>query len=79
LTWAISKDDIFRNALTLPEQDRADLIGALSDSLDAEVEENVEEPWRAEIERRARELDSGVVQSFPWEAVKARLARTSRG
>ena len=53
---AASKDDIFRNALTLPEQDRADLIGALIDSLDAEVEENVEEAWRAEIERRAQEL-----------------------
>jgi putative addiction module component (TIGR02574 family) len=76
---AASKDDIFRNALTLPEQDRADLIGALIDSLDAEVEENVEEAWRAEIERRAQELDSGVVQSIPWEVVKARLARTSRG
>jgi putative addiction module component (TIGR02574 family) len=69
---AASKDDIFRNALTLPEQDRADLIGALIDSLDAEVEENVEEAWRAEIERRAQELDSGVVHSIPWEVVKAR-------
>ena len=76
---AASKDDILRNALTLPEQDRADLIGALIDSLDAEVEENVEEAWRAEIERRAQELDSGVVQSIPWEVVKVRLARTSRG
>jgi putative addiction module component (TIGR02574 family) len=76
---AASKDDIFRNALTLPEQDRADLIGALIDSLDAEIEENVEEAWRAEIERRAQELDSGVVQSIPWEVVKARLARPPRG
>lgn len=76
---AASKDDIFRNAVTLHEQDRADLIGALIDSLDAEVDENVEEAWRAEIERRAQELDSGVVQNIPWEVVKARLARTSRG
>jgi putative addiction module component (TIGR02574 family) len=76
---AASKDDIFRNALTLPEQDRADLIGALIDSLEAEVEKNGEEAWRAEIERRAQELDSGVVQSVTWEVVKARLARTSRG
>jgi putative addiction module component (TIGR02574 family) len=74
-----SKDDINGNALILPEKDRADLIGAPMDSLDAEVQENVEEAWRNEIEHRTQELDSGVVESIPWEVVKARLARTSRG
>jgi putative addiction module component (TIGR02574 family) len=74
-----SKDDIFRTALTLPEAERADLIGALIDSLDAESEAGVEEAWRMEIERRARELDSGAVQSIPWDTVKERLARAPRG
>jgi putative addiction module component (TIGR02574 family) len=76
---ATSRDEILRKALSLPEQDRADLIGALIDSLDVETEEGVEEAWRAEIERRAHELDSGAVQSIPWDVVKARLARASRG
>ena len=40
---AASRDDILRQALALPERDRADLIGALIDSLDAEAEEGVEE------------------------------------
>jgi len=71
-----SRDKILRKALSLPEQDRADLAGALIDSLDAEVEERVEEAWHAEIERRAKELDSGAVQSIPWEVVKARLSRS---
>ena len=75
---ATSRDEILRKALSLPEQDRADLAGALIDSLDAEAEERVEEAWRAEIERRATELDSGAVQSIPWEVVKARLSRASR-
>jgi putative addiction module component (TIGR02574 family) len=44
-----------------------------------DVEEGVEEAWRAEIERRAKELDSGAVQSIPWEVVKARLSRAPRG
>lgn len=74
-----SRDKILRKALSLPEQDRADLIGALIDSLDAEVQEGVEAAWRAEIERRAQELDSGAVESIPWEVVKARLSRASRG
>ena len=76
---AASKDDILRNALTLPEQERADLIGALIDSLDSQVDEGVEQAWLAEIERRAQELESGAVQSIPWDTVKARLARAPRG
>jgi putative addiction module component (TIGR02574 family) len=72
---ATSRDEILRKALSLLEQDRADLIGALIESLDVDVEEGVEEAWRAEIERRAKELDSGAVQSIPWEVVKARLSR----
>ena len=76
---AASRDDILREALTLPERERADLIGALIDSLDAEVEEGVEDAWRDELERRAQELEAGTVQSIPWETVKARLARAPRG
>ena len=76
---AASKDDVILTALTLPEAERADLIGALIDSLDASVEAGVEEAWRTEIARRARELDSGAVQSIPWDVVKQRLARAPRG
>ena len=76
---AASRDDILRKALTLPERERADLIGALIDSLDADVEEGVEDAWRDELERRAHELESGAVQSIPWGTVKARLARAPRG
>jgi putative addiction module component (TIGR02574 family) len=76
---AASKDDVIRTALTLPEAERADLIGALIDSLDASVEAGVEEAWRTEIARRAQELDSGAVQSIPWDLVKQRLARAPRG
>ena len=72
---AASKDDIFRTGMGLSEAERADLIGALIDSLDAEVEAAVEEAWRVEIERRSKELESGAVQSIPWEVVRQRLAR----
>jgi len=76
---ASSRDDIFRGALSLAERDRADLVGALIDSLDSEVEEGVEQAWRVEIERRAKELESGAVKSIPWEVVRERLARDARG
>ena len=76
---AASKDDIIRTALTLPEEERAALVGALIDSLDASFESGVEDAWRREIARRAGELDSGAVQSIPWEMVRQRLARVPRG
>jgi len=74
-----SRDDIFRSAFSLAERDRAHLVAALINSLDSEVKEGVEEAWRIEIERRAKELESGAVQSIPWEVVRERLARAARG
>jgi len=47
----------------------------LIDSVDAESEEGVEDAWRVEIERRMAELDSGTVQTVPWEELRARLYR----
>lgn len=76
---ATSRDDVFRGALSLNERDRAELIAALIESLDSEVEDGVEETWRIEVERRAKELESGAVQSIPWEVVRERLGRAARG
>lgn len=76
---ATSRADIFRGALSLNERDRADLIAALIESLDSEIEEGAEEAWRIEIERRAKDLESGAVQSIPWEVVRERLGRAARG
>ena len=76
---AASRDDIFQKALSLQESDRAELIGILIRSLDSDVEEGVEEAWRIEIERRSKEIESGAVQSIPWEVVRERLDRASRG
>ena len=36
-------------------------------------EEGVELAWAAEIERRVTELDSGAVQSIPWDQLRTRL------
>lgn len=76
---ATSKDDIYRTAMALPEMERADLIAALLGSLDREAEEGVEEAWRVEIDRRARELEMGTIKSISWDMVKERLGRAQRG
>jgi putative addiction module component (TIGR02574 family) len=43
--------------------------------VDAESEDGVEDAWRVEIERRMTELDSGTVQTIPWEELRAQLYR----
>ena len=47
----------------------------LIETLDTESEEGVEDAWRVEIERRMAELDSGAVETIPWEQLRARLYR----
>jgi putative addiction module component (TIGR02574 family) len=67
--------ELFEKASVLSESDRATLAGLLIESLESEVDPDVEEAWRLEIERRMAELDSGAVETVPWEVVKAKLLR----
>jgi putative addiction module component (TIGR02574 family) len=70
---AKSARELFEEAMRLDPKERATLMRLLVDSLDAESEEGAEEVWRAEIERRIAELDSGQIQAVSWEELRARL------
>ncbi len=63
-------EDLFKRASNLDENDRATLAGLLLDSLEPEVDEDIESSWLGEIERRVQELDSGDVGLVLWEDVK---------
>ena len=76
---AISREELFRKVLTLDASDRNELVGLLIDSLDPQTEQGAEVAWLQEIDRRARELDSGAVQTIPWEIARERLLRAPRG
>ena len=56
---AISREELFRKVLALDPADRNELVGLLIDSLDPQTEQGAEVAWLQEIDRRARELDSG--------------------
>jgi putative addiction module component (TIGR02574 family) len=45
------------------------------ESLEHEVDEDVESTWKEEIKRRLAELDPNSVQFMPWDEVKVRLMR----
>jgi putative addiction module component (TIGR02574 family) len=57
-------------ALRLHEQERADLVARLLDSLDPVAEENVAEAWSQEVQERLEELDRGKVQPLPWSEAR---------
>lgn len=61
---------LLEKALKLSPEERAALAGSLLESLDQEIDENVEAAWSAEIAKRVAELDSGKVKTIPWSEVR---------
>jgi len=70
---ARSARELFEEAMKLDLAERATLIRLLIDTLDAQSDEGAEDAWQAEVERRVAELDSGSVETVPWEELRARL------
>jgi putative addiction module component (TIGR02574 family) len=65
--------EILERAIRLPEEARAALADSLLESLDTGVDEDAEETWRDEIQRRLAEIDSGSVQLTPWSEARKKL------
>jgi putative addiction module component (TIGR02574 family) len=65
-------------ALALPAKDRTALAEALLVSLDAHAEDDNAAAWKAETERRVKELDEGTVATIPWPEVRRRLFERAR-
>ncbi len=66
-------EQLYREALELPEADRAELAGLLIRSFDPPPEPDVEAAWDEVIEQRIREIEGGTVETIPWEQVRAEL------
>lgn len=56
--------------LHLSEDERAELAQKLLLSLDEPSEEEIAEDWLVEAQRRARDLDEGIVQPVPADEVR---------
>ncbi|MGI0024432.1 MAG: addiction module protein [Nitrososphaera sp.] len=72
---ALSVHEIEKEIHALSTQDKTALLRALIADLDDEVDENVEQLWLEEAQRRHRELEEGLVKAVPAEEVFGR-ART---
>jgi len=62
--------ELLQKALALPDEERAELAGNLIASLDATVEQDVDAAWQQEVVRRSRDVQSGEVDTVPWEDVQ---------
>lgn len=64
---------LFKDALSLPEKERAELAALLIESLEPGCEVDAAPAWEAEILRRVQDLDSGAVQPVPWSEARRRI------
>jgi hypothetical protein len=71
----VTQTEILKEALAPPTGPRAALAGSLRDSLDADVDDDAEAAWAAEVNQRVAELDSGAVKTIRWAKARRRVAR----
>jgi putative addiction module component (TIGR02574 family) len=68
-----SAENLLREALQLPESERAEIAAKLIQSLEPEADADVDAAWAAEIERRCAALDSGEAVTSDWADVRRRI------
>ena len=71
-------EQIEAEALKLPEQARADLLGRLMHSLTDMVDRGVAEAWAQEAVRRDDEMESGSVAGVPAVEIFEELVRKEK-
>jgi len=76
----MSRAEILKAALDLPEQEREQLVEELSASLHGGfATKEIEESWEAEVARRLAEIDAGTAVLHDWPEVRDELLAELRG
>ena len=70
---AASAKELYERAMSLNDEERAELVGMLLESLEIQDDEGVEAAWLEEIERGVAELDSGAVKTVSWTEVRSKV------
>lgn len=68
-------EELTRNLLELPAEERARLAEILLESLDYEDDFPVSDEWKQEIQRRCQEIDSGQVKLIPADSALEMLQK----
>jgi putative addiction module component (TIGR02574 family) len=70
---ALTFDQLEREALALPDAERAELAKHLWETIDPPCDPDIENAWKIEVRHRIQELDEGKVTPVPGEEVMGRL------
>ncbi len=73
------KNTLLEQVLSLPEHERAEIADRILESLDPVTQDDVDEAWAAEIERRCAAVDAGTLGTSDWKDVRARIERDILG
>ena len=73
---SMTADQIEKEALSLPSEERARLADRLVESLDAAGTSRIDQLWAAEAKRRRDEVREGKVKTIPGEEGLARVRRS---
>jgi putative addiction module component (TIGR02574 family) len=66
--------ELLQRALSLTEEERAELAASLLNSLEASPDPDAEALWQEEISRRASALDSSQSRTIPWQEVQSQVS-----
>ena len=66
--------ELLQKALSLTEEERADLAASMLNSLEASPDQDAEALWQEEISRRESALDSGEARTIPWKEVQSQVS-----
>jgi putative addiction module component (TIGR02574 family) len=72
-------DELMKQAMSLPPEDREILANSLFESLDHPVDEGAEAAWQEEIKRRVDDIRLDRVKTIPWEQVRRKAQERLRG
>jgi len=72
-------EQLLQAALTLPEEERLELVEALLASQGQSNPLPFDPAWLSEIHRRSAEIEDGTVVTTPWPAVRARVRQRLEG
>ena len=73
---SMSVEQIEKEALALPSEERARLADRLVESLDAAAANEIDKLWITEAKRRRDEVRQGKVKTIPGEEALARVRRS---
>ena len=68
-----TSEEVFRNAMALPPEARAELTERLVESLAQDISPEITEVQLAEVRRRIAQVESGEVELIPGDEVLARV------